>query len=112
MHEKSRLIIVDKINAKLLETNNKIEELSCLTDVVSPEIDWGDMITFKDAREVETSQRQLKFAYRKKRKLLNFLEHTDNVNLFLCMGCGKEIDIERLITMPKARLCDACIDTI
>jgi len=110
MYEKERLSIKTKLDKELIKANTLIEELSSITDVVSPESTLGDIITFDPLNKEEVSQRQLKLTYRNKRKLLNMLDHLDDISLFLCNSCGKEITIERLLMMPKAGLCSDCVD--
>ena len=110
MYEKERLSIKTKLDIELIKANALIEELSSITDVVSPESTLGDIITFDPLNKIEVSQRKLKLTYRNKRKILNMLNHLDNISSFLCDSCGKEIGIDRLIMMPKAGLCAACID--
>ena len=108
MYEKERLSIKNKLDSELIKANALIEELSTITDVVSPESTLGDIITFDPSNIIEVSQRQLKLTYRNKRKVLNMLDHLDDISSFLCDSCGKEIGIDRLIMMPKAGFCATC----
>lgn len=110
MYEKERLSIKTKLDIELIKANDLIDELSSITDVVSPESTLGDIITFDPLNKIEVSQRKLKLTYRNKRKILNMLNHIDNISSFLCDSCGKEIAIDRLIMMPKAGFCEACVD--
>lgn len=107
-HEKDYLSIKTKLDKELVKTNVQIEELGLIADVVAPESSLGDVISFDPMNKEEVCQRQLKRTYIKKRKLLFMLEHLEDVSSFLCNVCGKEIAIERLLLMPKARLCVDC----
>ena len=106
MYEKERLSIKTKLDKELIKANAQIEELGSITDVVAPESNLGDV--FDPMNKQEANQQKLKLAYRKKRKLLYMLEHMEDISSFLCNVCGKEIAIERLLIMPKARLCEDC----
>ena len=110
MYEKERLSIKTKLDKELIKANALIEELTSIADVVSPESTLGDIITFDPSNIVEVTQLKLKLTYRNKRKILNMLDHLDDISAFLCDSCGKEIGIDRLIIMPKAGLCEACLD--
>ena len=78
------------------------------THVVAPENTLSDIITFENASEDELNKRKLKRVYMRKRKILFFIEEMkDNIS-FSCHNCGEEIDLERLLMMPKARLCNVC----
>jgi len=106
MYEKERLSIKRKLDKEFIKANAQIEELGLITKVVAPESNLGDVVDFMNKEEA--SQQKLKFAYRKKRKLLFMLENIEDISSFLCSECGKEIAIERLLIMPKARLCGDC----
>lgn len=110
MYEKEHLSIKTKLNKELIKANALIEELSSITVVATPESTLGDIMSFDPMDKQEAYQRQLKLTYQKKRKLLWMLENLDNISSFLCNSCGKEIGIERLLIMPNARLCPACVD--
>lgn len=107
MYEKERFSVKMKLDKEILQANGQIEKLGFITDVVAPESSLGDVVDFMNKEEV--NQQELKFAYRKKRKLMFMLENIENINSFLCSTCGKEIGIERLLIMPKARLCGSCV---
>lgn len=108
MHEKNRLIVQTNIEKEVEKANLKIKELESVTHVVSPESTLGDVMTFEENYEEENLQRELKRTYMRKRKLLFFKEHLDDMSFFLCHSCGNPIELERLLIMPKAGLCDTC----
>lgn len=102
-------MLKDQLEKELVIANAKIEELELTTHVVAPESTLSDIISFENASEEEVNQRQLKKVYMKKRKLLFFTEQLKNNFLFLCNECGEEIELERLLVMPSARLCETCV---
>ena len=101
-------MLKDQLKKEVAIANAQIEELELLTHVVSPESTLSDIISFENISEEETNQRQLKKVYMKKRKLLFFTEQLKNNISLSCDTCGKEIELERLLIMPRARLCTAC----
>ena len=101
-------MLKENLKQEVKIANDQIDALELITHVVSPESTLSDIITFEHASEDEMNQRQLKKTYQKKRKLLFFLDQLkDNIS-FSCHTCGKDVEIERLLIMPKARLCISC----
>lgn len=101
-------MLKDKLEKELDIANAQIEKLELTTHVVSPENTLSDIISFGNASTEELNQRELKKVYMKKRKLLYFRERLKNNFSYLCSECGKEIEIERLLIMPKAGICTSC----
>jgi len=101
-------MLKDQLKTEVAIANAQIEELELLTHVVAPESALSDIISFENVSEDETNQRQLKKVYMKKRKLLFFTEQLKNNVSLSCDACGKEIELERLLIMPRARLCRTC----
>lgn len=101
-------MLKDQLKKEIAIANAQIEELELTTNVVSPENILSDMITFDNPSEDEVNKRKLKQVYMKKRKLLYFQERLKNNFSFSCHECGEDIEIERLLLMPKASLCIKC----
>jgi len=111
MHEK-RSLIQTKLTKELHATEIQISKLGAITDVSSPESTLGDV--YDHTNQEEVYQNQLKQAYRKKRRLLYFLDrltYPEHINMFFCSECGNEIELDRLLVMPKASLCTACANS-
>ncbi|MBT5933775.1 hypothetical protein [Sulfurimonas sp.] len=99
---------IDQLQKEVEIANIQIIELELHTNVVSPESTLSDMITFENASEEEVNQRKLKRIYMRKRKILYFIERLKSNISLACNECGGEIDLERLLIMPKAGLCGTC----
>jgi RNA polymerase-binding transcription factor DksA len=106
----SNLSLEELIEQEIDIANMQIEELELTTNVVAPESTLSDIISFENISEEELNQRNLKKIYMRKRKLLYFKDRLQNDISFSCSVCLKEIDLERLLIMPKARLCKSCIN--
>ncbi|MBT8343233.1 MAG: TraR/DksA C4-type zinc finger protein [Sulfurovum sp.] len=105
-------MLKDQLEKELSIANTQIEELELTTHVVAPENTLSDIISFENASEDELNQRELKRVYMKKRKILFLKEEMKNNISFLCHQCGQEIDLERLLIMPRARLCKTCANEV
>lgn len=103
MYEKEKLIIKNELEKNLLEANERIEKLESYTAITAPESSLGTILSYQTDEE-----RELKRFYVRKRKFLYFLDKLDDVNAFLCTNCGSIIELERLLIMSKASLCNAC----
>ena len=105
-------MLKDQLEKELDIANAQIEKLELTTHVVAPENRLSDIISFGNASEEELNQIKLKKMYMKKRKLLYFTERLKNNFSYVCSECGKEIEIERLLIMPKAGICTACANDL
>ncbi|MDF1881504.1 TraR/DksA C4-type zinc finger protein [Sulfurimonas sp. MAG313] len=104
VYEKERSIIKNKLTEELLVANSYIDKVECYSAITAPESSLGTILSKQKDSDI-----QLKRAYVKKRKLLNFLDRLNSdIKSFLCSNCGEIIDIERLLLMPKASLCETC----
>ena len=101
-------MLKDQLEKEYAIANAQIEELELTTHVVAPENTLSDIISFENASEDELNKRKLKRVYMKKRKILFLKEEMKNNISFSCHLCEKEIDLERLLIMPRARLCKMC----
>lgn len=104
MYEKERSIIKTSLEKELLKVNAYIEEVETYSAITAPESPLGIILSKQKDSDI-----QLQRTYARKRKLLNFLDRlTNDVKSFLCTNCGQIIELERLLVMQKASLCDTC----
>lgn len=96
------------LNKEIEIANAQIEELELTTHVVAPENTLSDIISFENISQDELNQRELKRIYMRKRKLMYFKDRLKDGFSFACSECGQDIELERLLGMPKARLCSSC----
>lgn len=101
-------MLKDQLEIELSIANAQIDELELTTHVVAPENTLSDIISFENPSEEEVNQRKLKRLYMRKRKILFLKEEMKNNISFLCYQCGEEINLERLLMMLRARLCETC----
>ena len=101
-------MIEKRLDKEIAIAQAQIEKLELTTHVVSPENTLSDIISFENVSEDEKNQRELKRIYMRKRKLMRFKELLKDGFSFSCSECGQEIELDRLLAMPKARLCSSC----
>lgn len=101
-------MLKDQLDKEIDIANAQIEKLELTTHVVSPENTLSDIISFENITQDELNQRELKRIYMKKRKLMRFKDLLKENFSFTCSECGKGIELDRLLGMPKARLCSSC----
>jgi RNA polymerase-binding transcription factor DksA len=97
--------IKNTLEKELLIANTFIDKTENFTAITAPENFLGVVST-----EEGSFNRELKLAYIRKRKVLNFLDRLPTIDSFLCSHCGEIIDLDRLLHMQKASLCEICAE--
>jgi len=104
VYEKEYSLIQTKLKEELLKVNKYIDEGESYSAITAPESPLGIILSKQQDSDI-----QLQRTYARKRKLMNFMHRLENdVKSFLCTNCGEIIDLERLLLMSKASLCDTC----
>ena len=104
VYEKERSIIKTKLEEEIFKVNAYIEKVENYSAITAPESPLGVILSKKQDSDI-----QLQRNYARKRKLLNFQDClAKDVKSFICTNCGEIIELERLLVMQKASLCDTC----
>jgi len=104
VYEKERSIIEKILKEELLLINTYIDEVESYSAITAPESPLGIILSKQKDSDI-----QLQRTYVRKRKIMNFMHRVvDDVQSFLCTNCGQIIELERLLVMSKASLCDTC----
>lgn len=103
MYEKEYILIKKELTDALLVANAYIDEVESYTAITAPESTLGTILS-----EQTKSDIKLKQFYKKKRKLMFFLDKLPDVSSFLCVNCKQIIELDRLLLMPKASFCTKC----
>jgi len=104
VYEKERSIIKKQLTQELLKVNTYISEGETHSAITAPESPLGIILSKQKPSDI-----QLQRTYARKRKLMNFVGRVEtDIKSFLCTNCGAIIDLERLLLMSKASLCDTC----
>jgi len=103
MYKKEQLIIHANLTQELACVNEYIDKVESYSAITAPESSLGIVLSEKQDSDIE-----LQKTYLKKRKIMYFLERLPDVNSFLCTECNGIIELERLLVMQKASLCETC----
>ena len=103
MYKKEQLTIQTQLTQELACVNTYIDKVESYSAITAPESSLGIILSEQNPSDLE-----LKRSYVKKRKLMYFLGKLPTVDSFLCTNCKNIIELERLLVMQKASLCDTC----
>lgn len=96
--------IKTKLTEELLRVNIYIDKTESYTAITAPESSLGIVLSEQKSCDIE-----LKYYYVRKRKIMYLLDCLSDTHSFTCHDCGKTIELERLIVLPKAQFCETCI---
>lgn len=96
--------IKTELTKELLLVNAYIDRTESYTAITAPESSLGIVLSEQKSCDIE-----LKYYYVRKRKIMYLLDCLSDTHSFTCHDCGKTIELERLIVLPKAQFCEACI---
>lgn len=96
-------MIKTELTDALAIANTYINEVESYTAITAPESSLGTILSEQTKSDIE-----LKQFYKKKRKLMFFLDKLPDVSSFLCNNCKQIIELDRLLLMPKASFCTKC----
>jgi len=98
------LIIKNKLEEELLKVNQYIDKTETYTAITAPESSLGIVLS-----EQKSCDLKLKQYYVRKRKVMYLLDCLTDTRSFRCHDCSNPIEIERLILIPNAHFCEACL---
>ncbi len=101
-------IIRSKIEEKIGETTNEIEELKQFTSPIEPENAIGRISRMDAINNKSINDRTLRKAIEKLKKLKFALSRVDEPDFGNCRLCNKVIQEGRLLLMPESNLCILC----
>jgi len=104
VYQQEQLNIQKRISEELVVANKYIDSMESYTAITAPESSLGIVLS-----EQKSSDIKLKHYYVRKRKLLYLLNCFSHSHPFSCKECGNVIELERLIILPNAHFCEACI---
>jgi len=97
-------IIKNRLTEELLIVNEYIDKTESYTAITAPESSLGTILSKQKPSDIK-----LKRYYVRKRKIMYLLDCLPEIDSFSCNDCGKTIDLERLISLPKAGYCETCL---
>jgi len=106
VYKKENSRLKDTLLKKLHTVNQYIDKTEKYTAITAPESSLGIILGKQSTCYIE-----LKSHYVRKRKLMYLLDYINDTRSFTCHDCGKRIDVERLILIPNAHFCQACLSS-
>ncbi|MBE0498714.1 MAG: TraR/DksA C4-type zinc finger protein [Campylobacterales bacterium] len=104
--------IKEKIIQELAFLSPKITVLQEISQPISPECALGDLARFELMHEQEVSDKSLREAQIRLKKLQYALRKVDGADYGLCMECEEEISFERLLLLPESSHCIRCASNL
>lgn len=108
MTEQEKTMLRERLNSKLIELENKIEELEELTQPVAPDVAIGRISRMDAINNRSVNEMALRQAKEKQLKIQHALSLIDKPDYGLCSRCGKAIPIGRLMALPESNKCVSC----
>ncbi len=98
-----------KIESEILKTEQKVAEYKELTRPIEPENAIGRISRMDAINNKSVVEAALRKAVEKLAKLNLALSKVDDDDFGLCVRCHKPIPLGRILIMPQARTCVACL---
>ena len=108
MNNKQLIILKDKINQEIKNTQQKIAEYSELCKPIPPENSIGRISRMDAINNKSVVEAALREAQEKLLKLLEIQKKISQKGFGLCSKCKNEIPFGRLIFRPESQLCVHC----
>jgi len=108
MEPNQKIILKNKIEESILQTNQEISELKELTKPISPDCAIGRISRMDAINNKTVNEAALQKAQNKLKKLNHALSKIDDSNFGKCSTCSGEIQEGRLLLMPESNKCVRC----
>jgi len=109
MDEPQKLILKEKIQKDLQKLELKIEELKDFTQPIEPDCAIGRISRMDAINNKTVFDASLRNSVKRKNELEHALKMIDEKNYGLCIKCGVNIPIDRLMIRPEVRVCVDCV---
>ena len=100
--------IRSKIHENINATKLEIEDLTLLTQPISPENAIGRVSRMDAINNKTINDRALLKAKEKLRKLIIAISRVEEEDFGICRSCNGEIQVGRLLLMPESNTCIKC----
>jgi len=108
MNKAQKLEIEQRIASEIEKTQSSVDEYKEQTKPIAPENAIGRVSRMDAINNKSVVEAALRKAEEKLNKLLLVKDKIDDDDFGLCMRCGKEIPIGRILLMPQSRNCVGC----
>ena len=108
MTTEEKKILEEKIRKKLDRQQKHVDELVELTQPIAPENAIGRISRMDAINNKSVNEAALRTAREKLKGLQEALENINKPDFGLCMSCGGDIPIQRMMIMPESKKCVKC----
>ena len=108
MNKAQKQEIKQRIASEIEKTQLSVDEYKEQTKPIAPENAIGRVSRMDAINNKSVVEAALRKAEEKLNKLLLVKDKIDDHDFGLCMRCGKEIPIGRILLMPQSRSCVGC----
>ena len=108
MTKEQKQEIKQRIDSELEKTRSSVDEYREQTKPIAPENAIGRVSRMDAINNKSVVEAALRKAEEKLNKLLLVQDKIDDDDFGLCLRCGKEIPIGRILLMPQSRNCVGC----
>ncbi len=108
MNKEDKQEVKKRILDELQKTEASIKDYKESTKPISPENAIGRVSRMDAINNKSVVEAALRKAEEKRNKLQLVLDKVEDDDFGLCMRCGKEIPIGRILLMPQSRNCVGC----
>ena len=108
MNKEQLIILKDKLNQEIKNTQDKITEYSELCKPIPPENSIGRISRMDAINNKSVVEAALRAAKEKIQQLNNMKKKINDTDFGFCIRCMKEIPFGRLIIQPQSKFCVNC----
>lgn len=108
MDSKTKEEVREKIASEIAKTQKEVIEYKEQTKPISPENAIGRISRMDAINNKSVMENALRNSENKLQKLLEIEQKIDDKDFGICIRCGKQIPIMRVLLMPQSRHCVNC----
>ena len=108
MDSNQRNQLKEKIESEVKHTAREIKKLEKLTKPIAPDNAIGRLSRMEAINEKSIKEANLRYAKIKLDKLKSSLSKVEKEDFGICINCGEDIPIARLLARPESAKCVSC----
>ena len=108
MTDKDKNILRDRIKKKIVRMEGQLLELIEQTKPIAPENSIGRISRMDAINNKSVAEAALRMNQENLKELKSNLEKIDKKEFGMCISCGKEIKLGRLMALPESTRCVNC----
>ncbi len=109
MDKKQIAEIKDLIQKEIVKTEKSIDDYKEMTGPIEPDDAIGRVSRMDAINNKSVVEAALRAAQRKLNDLQDVVRRVDSAGFGVCVNCKEQIPIQRILLVPQAKVCMACI---